>query len=104
MDSITFSQAKARCVAAIREGSLEHEAREVKERKNLLAINAIDVEEAISLVQSTRGQQAKSAPHHADHSIQVWVFQPKDWYIKFYFIEKCMFISFHKRDPAPDRT
>lgn len=98
MESKGFSQAKAGVIAALREGRVQHEAREVADQKNLLAINKIDRDDAIALIQSTRGTQGKASPHHADASIEVWVFKPRDWYIKFYFTELCVFISFHRNE------
>lgn len=95
MKSRTFSQAKADALEALREGRIQHEAREAQAEKNLLSIGHIDQDEAIALVQSTPGRLAQCSPHHADSSIQVWVFRPKSWYIKFYFMENCIFISFH---------
>lgn len=96
MDQWTFSQAKAHAAKALREGRIQHEAREAQTQKNLLATGGIDTEEALQLIQATRGQQAKCSPHHADASIQVWVFRPQDWYIKFYLLDQCIFISFHR--------
>lgn len=95
MAQTTFSQAKAQAVEALRERRIEYEARELQSQKNLLSTGAIDAEMAITLIQSTRGHQANFSPHHADRSIQVWVFEPKGWYIKFYLLEGCCFISFH---------
>lgn len=94
-----FSQAKADVIAALKEGRIQHEAREARAQKNLLAIGKIDWKEAIALVQSTRGDQAKATPHHANPSVEVWVFRPAEWYIKFYFLDQCVFISFHKNEP-----
>jgi hypothetical protein len=90
-----FSQAKAQAVEAMRERRIEYEARELQSQKNLLSTGALDVDKAIALIQSTRGDQANSSPHHANRSIQVWVFEPKGWYIKFYLVESVCFISFH---------
>jgi hypothetical protein len=93
-----FLQAKALVIKALSEGRVHVEARETQAEKNLLAIGKIDPDEAILIIQATRGDQAKSSPHHKDKSILVWVFRPQGWYIKFYFLEDCWFISFHRPD------
>jgi hypothetical protein len=82
----------------LREETFQHEARNAQAERNLLATKAIELEEAISLVESTRGNQARSSPHHADPNILVWVFRPQDWYIKFYLVDVVWFISFHRTE------
>jgi hypothetical protein len=93
-----FSEAKSGVLKALREHRIEHEARDAQTEKNLLATKMITVEEAVGLVESTRGNQASSSPHHGDSDIQVWIFRPRGWYIKFYLVGKAWFISFHREE------
>ncbi len=93
-----FSEAKASVIKALRDESIQHEARAAQAQKNLLATGQVSIEEAILLVGSTRGDQATNSPHHKDPKILVWVFTPKDWYIKFYLLDGAWFISFHRTE------
>ena len=95
-----FLQVKALVIEALSEGRAHAEAREAQTEKNLLATGQIDPCEAIRIIQRTRGDQAKSSPHHSDSSIEVWVLRPQGWYIKFFILEDCWFISFHRSDDA----
>ncbi|MBT9583719.1 hypothetical protein IV102_10225 [bacterium] len=94
-----FSDAKREILAALREHRYQHEARAAQSQKNLLATGAISVDQAIGLVEATRGNQATSSPHHADASVLVWVFRPVGWYVKFYLVDGAWFISFHQAEP-----
>jgi hypothetical protein len=99
---VKFTEAKTEALKALKAGRVHHEPREVRAQKNLLAIGAISIDEAIALIAQTRGTQARSSPFHRDPSIRIWIFKPRDWYIKFYFIEDCFFVSFHQTHcPAP---
>lgn len=66
--------------------------------KNLLQMGLITADDALEIVERTRGGQATSSTHHFDSSVTVWVFKPDDWYLKFYLLDQCWFISFHKSE------
>lgn len=91
-----FQEAKRKALTALQDGKVAYETREAQEKKNLLATGAITFAEAASIIGLTRGHQASCSPHHLDEQLEVWVFRPTDWYIKFYFLDDCMFVSFHK--------
>ena len=93
-------------VAALHEGNFEHEAREVRAEKNLLAVGDVDASAVAALVLKTRSEDYGESPHHWDQSVVVHTFTPtvreERWYIKVYFVEtdgddrKAMFISVHR--------
>ena len=89
-----FDDAKRQVVEALRAGKVEHDTREPG--KNLLALGLVDVPTAVELVERTRGNEARSSPHHFDPSLEVWVFRPRGWYIKFYYRRVWRFASFHR--------
>ena len=101
-----FSEAKAVVVAALHEGNFEHEAREARAEKNLLAVGDVDASEVAAFVLKTRSEDYGESPHHWDQSVVVHTFTPtvreERWYIKVYFLEtegddrKAMFISVHR--------
>ena len=101
---MSLRDARSRLIAALREGRVEHEAREVLEEKNLLAIGEVDVETVIRLLQRTRGEQYTETPHHWAAEVRVHVFTPvvdgERWYIKAYFLASsggnATFISVHR--------
>lgn len=93
-----FREAKKLVLEAVREGRFRHEFRTGDSTKNILQMGLINVEEALAIIEQTRGHQATSSPHHFDNTITVWVFRPADWYIKFYLVDHCWFISFHKTE------
>lgn len=94
-----FDSAKKEVLEALRQRKFFNEPRSESE-KNLLETGEVTIEEAIRLVESTRGNQATNSSHHFNPSIVVWVFKPKGWYIKFYFANGCWFISFHPTEGA----
>ena len=93
-------------MAALNEGNFEHEEREARAEKNLLAVGDIDASEVAALVLRTRAEDYRELPHHWDQSVVVHTFRPtvreERWYIKVYFVEtdrddrKAMFISVHR--------
>ena len=89
-----FEHAKRQILDALRAGAVEHDVR--GEGKNLLALGLVDVTAAIELIERTRGQEARASAHHADPSVEVWVFRPRGWYIKFYHRRVWRFASFHR--------
>ena len=101
-----FSEAKRAVVAALREGSFEHEARDALAEKNLLAVGDVDASEVAELVLKTRSEDYRESSHHWDQSVVVHTFtssvREERWYIKVYFLEtdrddrKAMFISVHR--------
>lgn len=88
-----FKQAKNEVMEALRNKSFRHEVR--PEEKNLLQTGEVTLEVALNLVAKTRGDEAAKSKHHLDSTIDVWVFRPQGWYIKFYLQGGCWFISFH---------
>jgi hypothetical protein len=92
-----YEDAKRRILEALVQGAVKHEKRNQETEKNWLFARKVSLTRAYEIVAATRGQQAQSSPHHWDSEVEVWVFQPSDWYIKFYFSgETCWFVSFHK--------
>ena len=92
-----YEEAKRRVLEALDKGAVKHERRNQEADKNWLVARKISLTAAHEIIAGTRGQQAQSSPHHWDSRVEVWVFQPSDWYIKFYFSEEaCWFVSFHK--------
>lgn len=90
---------RAEVVRRLKEGFIQHDTDRSGEIdvKNLLLTGEISVEEVIELIQNTKGTQYQSSPHHYVPSVDVHIFRPKEWYIKFYFIDPdVIFISVHK--------
>ncbi|MYH11110.1 MAG: hypothetical protein F4143_13635 [Gemmatimonadales bacterium] len=93
-------------VAALHEGSFEHETRDALGEKNLLAVGDVHASEVAALVLKARSEDYRASPHHWDQSVVVHTFTSavhgERWYIKVYFIEidrddrKAMFISVHR--------
>ena len=96
-NGIGFNDAKKRVTEAIQSKRFRHEHR-VDAQKNLLATGELSLEEAVAILSKTRGSEASSSRHHFDPILKIWVFQPVGWYIKFYFLEECLFISFHRSE------
>lgn len=66
--------------------------------RNLLVDKVVTNEEAAAIVARTKGTQATTSPHHFEPSYLVWVFRPTGWYVKFYFTEDTIIISFHRSE------
>lgn len=98
---MSFNDAKTKVIAAIRSKRFRHEHRKDLVGKNLLATDEVSLEEAVAILARTRGTEASCSPHHFDPSIEVWVFRPAGWYIKFYLVGSCYFISFHRSEGTP---
>lgn len=90
-----FESAKQQVIQALQNRQFRHERR-TGERKNLLELGEVSIEQAIEILGRTKGQEATSSSSHYDSSIEVWIFRPTDWYIKFYLVDQCWFISFHQ--------
>lgn len=86
---MAFREARDRLIAALRDGRFEHEARQARQEKNLLAVGEVSVDEVIRLLERCRGDQHRESPHHWDRSTTVHEFTPVAdgvrWYIKAYF-------------------
>jgi len=101
---IGFSNAKRALLVALRAGNFQHEVREVRSEKNLLAVGDVSLEEVISIVNRTRGTDYSAAPHHWDHEITVHLVRPvverTRWYVRAYFLDEpsgsAVFISVHR--------
>lgn len=102
-----FKETRQRAIQAIRNGKIQHEARDEIEEKNLLLVGDVTTDQVISLLNACRGNQYSSSPHHLVPEVEVHIFKPEakldsitekePWYIKVYFLEPDIwFISVHK--------
>ena len=97
-----FRDARAALIAALEAGTYGHEARDVQEEKNLLAIGDVSEDFVIALLRKARGSDYDVSPHHGDATVDVHVFRPLDagvrWYVKAYFHPdaEAVFISVHR--------
>ncbi len=92
-----FKQVKAKAVKLLNAGEITHEARNNINEKNLLSTGALSIKDVIKLINKTKGFQFTTSKHHMAPTIDVYIFRPDGWYIKFYFIEPgMMFISVHE--------
>lgn len=100
-----FREARDRLIEALREGRYEHEARQARSEKNLLAVGDVAADEVVTLPHRCRGDQHEESPNHWDRATTVHEFKPvvdgDQCYIKAYFdpddrSEGVMFISVHK--------
>ena len=97
---MSFETAKRKVLEAIRSKRFRHESRS-GDTKNLLATGEVSHEEAVQILGRTKGQEASKSRHHLDPDLEIWVFRPAGWYIKFYVVEDCWFISFHRSEATP---
>jgi hypothetical protein len=104
---VGFKDARRDAIAALKEGRVQHAARDSIDEKNLLLAGDVTSEEVVKLLSACIGTQHEASPHHQDKSVEVHVFRPEAsirdgtprerWYIKLYFIEPdAVFISVHK--------
>lgn len=102
-----FKEVRSRAIQAIRDGGIQHESRDEIEEKNLLVVGDVTSDQVIHLLNSCRGTQYSSSPHHMVPGVDVHVFKPEAkadstaekefWYIKLYFLDPDIwFISVHK--------
>ncbi len=91
---MNFGEAKSKAVEALKTGLFSYEFRE--HGKNVVADGDLSQDQAAAIVSSVRGQEASSSEDHLLCGVQVWVFRPPSWYIKFYSHNGVVFISFHK--------
>lgn len=95
-----FNEVKAKVIACLRAGRIQHEERGAMQEKNLLAVGAITVDETIRLISRCRGTQHQAAPLTGDPSTLKHELKPEidgeQWFIRFYFIDDdSVFISVH---------
>lgn len=65
--------------------------------KNYILSGDLEIEEVIELINKTKGSEYNYFPHHYLEGVEVHIFKPFGWYIKFYFIEPdIIFISIHR--------
>ncbi len=102
-----FKEIRCQAIQAIREGRIQHEARDEIEEKNLLLVGDLTIEQVIYLLNACRGMQYSFFPHHMVSNVNVHIFKPEakidstsekeSWYIKLYFLEpEIWFISVHR--------
>jgi len=80
---MSFNDAKKQVMEAVQSKRFRHE---------------LSLEEAVTILSKIRGSEASSSKHHFDPVSKIWIFRPVGWYIKFYFLEECLFISFHRSE------
>lgn len=96
--------ARRALIHALESGDVQHEVRDVRSEKNLLATCEVTETDVVQMLRRTRGDQYWSSPHDWDPDTTVHVFKPdmagERWYIKAYFIDppdgSAVFISVHK--------
>lgn len=93
-----FKTAKQKVIAALRNGTYQHEvSRAGIATKNLLLTGQVTAGDICDLIERSRGQDHSSSPHHNDRSILVHVIRREGWYVKFYFLDPdTIFISVHR--------
>ena len=97
MTAFGFKRAKQQVLAALREGTYQHEARGDLNVKNALAIGEISPRELIAIIERCNGTHHHASPHHSYPLIEVHVLRRDGWYIKFYFLNPdTIFISVHR--------
>jgi hypothetical protein len=97
--TLGLKDVRNRVIDSLRRGRIQHEtSRSGKiDEKNLLVIGQITVVEVIELINATKGNQFETSIHHTVNDLEVYIFKPKGWYIKCYFIEPdIFFISVHR--------
>ena len=97
---MNFRSDKVKILKALRAGMVLHEDRSDQELKNLVDSGEVSLEIAYRIIESTRGTQAESSPHHFSKDVTVWIFKPKfngtEWYVKCYLVDEDLWIlSFH---------
>ena len=99
---VGFNEAKQLAIELLQAGSWLPETRLDQSEKNLLFTGDVSVEEAVAIVEATKGP-GQCTKHHANPAIDVWTFRSvylkTKWYVKFYFTKSgtmCMVIYCHK--------
>lgn len=84
-------------LAALADGTYQHEARGQIDVKNELATGGVSASEVAATIKKCTGNDHTMSTHHSDPSVMVHVLRKDGWYIKFYFLEvDTWFISVHK--------
>ncbi len=101
-----FRDARTKVIQRLKEGSVQHEARDNIDEKNLLATGEVSEAEVIDALKACRGTQHESDEHHVAPETQVEIFTPRqagfNWYIKCYFLKPDLwFISVHRKKTQP---
>lgn len=92
-----FKLVKEKVIAALLQGSYEHEVRMDIDEKNKLQNGEVTAQFVIDLIRKSTGNDYSSSPHHQDSRVQVHVIEKNQWYVKFYFIDPAtVFISVHQ--------
>lgn len=90
-------EAKRKVIAALLNGTYQHEARSNVDTKNLLLTGLVTAEKICDVLKCSQGQDHTASPHHQAPSIEVHIIQRDGWYIKFYFVDPdTVFISVHQ--------
>ncbi len=100
---MTFNEARAALIDALKEGRYQHEARDAQDEKNLLAVGDVSPQEVIEILKACRGKLHRKEPHYCIVATEVHVFksakrigQWTQWFVRAYFIEQdAWFISVH---------
>lgn len=98
MSKIGFRAAKAKLIAALKNGEYQHATRGGDlNSKNFLLTGQVSADEVCEIAKACRGQDYTSAPHHSLPTMEVHILKRDGWYIKFYILEdpSVTFISVH---------
>ena len=106
---------RTKAIECLKAGTVQHEARDSIDEKNLLQTGAVTVEFVIKLLNATKGGEYSAIPHMNDANVNVHICEPEAkedgateksrWYLKFYFVDPdLMFISVHKSHVAKGRS
>jgi len=96
-----FKDVKGQVIRCLESGSVIHDARGNIDDKNELSTGYVSIDEVISVLKVSRGNEYSSSPHHLCRDIEVHIitktFKGRNWYIKWYYVEpNCIFISVHE--------
>jgi hypothetical protein len=98
MSKAGFKLAKRKVIAALLNGTFQHETTRASiTTKNLLFMGQVTPAEVCALLKRSNGKDHSASPHHLEPSIEVHVIQREGWYVKFYFLDPAtIFISVHQ--------
>ena len=101
-----FNEEKRWIIECLKAKAITHDFRELDLDKNWLGDGRITIEEALAMVSSVTGNNAKASPHHFKPTLSVWILkaqaQSQTWYIKFHrTTDGVNFISFHPSEVEP---
>jgi hypothetical protein len=92
-----FKAVRAAVVAALLEGTYQHEARRHVDVKNLLATGEVSAVDLADLLRRSDGAGYTRSPLHGGLNIDCHIIRASGWYVKFYFIDPVtIFISVHR--------